>query len=629
MNIIDQIKEHAQLAIKNVFEQEVGYDLLTVNLTKPEFEGDYTLVLFSFVKQLRKSPEQIGALLGENMVQQFPEMYTGFNVIKGFLNLVVTDAYWINYLQNNYTKSTFTIPQAKAKKIVLEYASPNTNKPLHLGHLRNIFLGWSMAQILHHCGHDVVKTCIVNDRGIHICKSMLAWQKLANGGTPQSSNMKGDHFVGHYYVLFENELKAQAQPIIDRIIGGDISGFNEATTTQLEKLTVALAKATEQEKQDKIKDDIKEIGRNQTPIMQEAREMLQQWEAGNEEVLKLWKKMNGWVYEGFDATYNRIGADFAKTYYESETYLPGKKFVEAGLEQGIFYKKEDNSTWVDLTPDGLDEKLLLRGNGTSVYITQDLGLAEEKYEDFKYDESSYVIADEQNYHMKVLKLILQKLGKPYADGIFHLSYGMVELPTGRMKSREGTVVDADDIMDEMAQVAKAKTEELGKVKDFSQAELEELYETIGLGALKFFLLRVDPKKKMIFNPEESIEFQGFTGTFIQYTHARIKSLLRKQLPDANATKESTSLHAKEKAIIVLLEQYDSFALQAAQDHNPSLIAIYVFEVAKTFNTLFAELSVLSAETEEKKHLRLQISQLTASVIASAMQLLGVKVPERM
>ena len=629
MNIVDQIKEHAQLAIKNVFEQEVGYELLTVNSTKPEFEGDYTLVLFSFVKQLRKSPEQIGADLGENMVQQFPDVYSSYNVIKGFLNLVVTDAYWIKYLQNNFAKEIFTIPQASAKKIVLEYASPNTNKPLHLGHLRNIFLGWSMAEILQHCGHDVVKTCIVNDRGIHICKSMLAWQKLANGATPQSSNMKGDHFVGHYYVLFENELKTQAQPIIDKIIAGDTSGFDEAVTAQLQKLITALSKATEQEKQDKIKDDIKEIARNQTPVMQEARDMLQQWEAGDEAVLTLWKKMNGWVYEGFDATYTRIGADFAKTYYESETYLPGKKFVEAGLEQGIFYKKEDNSVWVDLTPDGLDEKLLLRGNGTSVYITQDLGLAQEKYEDFKYDESSYVIADEQNYHMKVLKLILQKLGKPYADGIFHLSYGMVELPTGRMKSREGTVVDADDIMDEMAQVAKAKTEELGKVKDFSAEELTELYETIGLGALKFFLLRVDPKKKMIFNPEESIEFHGFTGPFVQYTHARIKSMLRKASPDREITKNSTQLLNKEKALVVLLEQYDTVVLQAAQEHNPSLLALYAFEIAKTFNTLYAELSILNAESEEKKHIRLQISQLTANVIASAMQLLGIKVPERM
>lgn len=629
MNIVDQIKEHAQQAIKNVFEQEVGYELLTVNSTKPEFEGDYTLVLFSFVKQLRKSPEQIGEALGQSMVQQFPEFYSSYNVIKGFLNLVVTDVYWIGYLQHNFAKTTFTIPQAKAKKIVLEYASPNTNKPLHLGHLRNIFLGWSMAEILQHCGHDVVKTCIVNDRGIHICKSMLAWQKLANGATPESTNMKGDHFVGHYYVLFENELKTEAQPIIDKIIGGDISGYDEATTTQLQKLTTALSKATDEEKQSKIKDDIKEIARNQTPIMQQAKAMLQQWEAGDEDVLALWKKMNGWVYEGFDATYNRIGADFAKTYYESETYLPGKKFVEAGLEQGIFYKKEDNSTWVDLTPDGLDEKLLLRGNGTSVYITQDLGLAQEKYDDFKYDESSYVIADEQNYHMKVLKLILQKLGKPYADGIFHLSYGMVELPSGRMKSREGTVVDADDIMDEMNLVAKTKTEELGKVKDFSEAELQELYETIGLGALKFFLLRVDPKKKMIFNPEESIEFHGFTGPFVQYTHARIKSMLRKEFADANITKDSTSLLPKEKALVVLLEQYDAIALQAAQEHNPSLLAMYAFEIAKAFNTLYAELSILNAESEEKKHLRLQISQLTAGVIASTMHLLGIRVPERM
>jgi arginyl-tRNA synthetase len=421
---------------------------------------------------------------------------------------------------------------------------------------------------------------------------MLGYQKFGDSVTPKSANVKGDHFVGDYYVQFENAYKEQVKELV-------VSGVNE------------------------------EDAKKQAPMMKEAQKMLHDWEQGVPEVITLWKKMNEWVYQGFDETYNRVGNEFDKVYYESDTYIIGKRFVEEGLQKGVFFKKEDGSVWIDLTADGLDQKLVLRRDGTSLYITQDLGLADEKYEDFKYNESFYVIADEQNYHMNVLKLILQRLKKPYADGIHHLSYGLVELPTGRMKTREGNVVDADDIMDEMVSVAAKHTEELGKVKDFSEAELKELYDTIGLGALKFFLLRVDPKKKMIFNPEESIDFHGFTGPFVQYTHARIKSILRKVKAEPTYKLQSNELLPGEKELIVLLEQYPEILEQAAEEHNPSVLAIYAFTVAKTYNTFYAEHSVMNAESADKKQLRLQLSEMTANIISSAMHLLGIKVPERM
>lgn len=591
MSIVSEIKPLIAKELKSLYGQDFQENELTISATKPEFEGDYTLVLFSFVKQLKKAPEQLGAEIGEALVKANPEMFTAHNVIKGFLNLTVSDNYWINFLQSNYASTKFGSKPANGQKVMVEYSSPNTNKPLHLGHLRNNFLGWSVAQVLKESGYEVIKSCIVNDRGIHICKSMIAWQLFANGATPQSTNTKGDHFVGEYYVKFNDEYKRQ----VEELIAGGMK---------------------------------KEEAEKEAPIMKGTQEMLQDWEAGKPEIIDLWKTMNSWVYAGFDVTYKRIGSDFAKMYYESETYLPGKRFVEEGLKQGVFFKKEDGSVWIDLTAEGLDEKLVLRKDGTSVYITQDLGLAQQKYEEFKYDQSIYVIADEQNYHMKVLKLILQKLGKPYADGIFHLSYGMVELPSGRMKSREGTVVDADDMVEEMVNVAKNKTEELGKVKDFTESELTELYDTIALGALKFFLLRVDPKKKMIFNPEESIDFHGFTGPFVQYTHARIKSILRKQAASSEL-RASSQLLKLEKSLIVLLEQYTVILEQAVTEHNPSVIAIYVFNLAKSFNTFYTEHSVMNAESEEKKQLRLQLSEMTANVIASGMSLLGIKVPERM
>ena len=592
MSIVSQIKPLVVNELKKLYGQNFQESELTINNTKPEFEGDYTLVLFSFVKQLRKSPEQLGNEIGEALVKANPDIFTAYNVIKGFLNLTVADNYWINFLQSNFSATKFGFKTATGRKVMVEYSSPNTNKPLHLGHLRNNFLGWSVAQILKESGYETIKSCIVNDRGIHICKSMIAWQQFANGATPQSTNTKGDHFVGEYYVKFNDEYKRQ----VEELVSGGMK---------------------------------KEDAEKEAPIMKGTQQMLQEWEAGKPEVIELWKKMNSWVYAGFDVTYKRIGSDFQKMYYESETYLPGKKFVEVGLKQGVFFKKEDGSIWIDLTDEGLDEKLVLRKDGTSVYITQDLGLAEEKYEDFKYDESIYVIADEQNYHMKVLKLILKKLGKPYADGIYHLSYGMVELPSGRMKSREGTVVDADDMIEEMVNVARNKTEELGKVKDFTEAELIELYDTIALGALKFFLLRVDPKKRMIFNPEESIDFHGFTGPFVQYTHARIKSIIRKAQGTRSKEQVGNSLLKLEKELIISLEQYPTIIEQAVVEHNPSVIAIYVFNLAKSFNTFYTEHSVMNAESEEKKQLRLQLSQMTANVIASGMSLLGIKVPERM
>ena len=591
MSIVSSIKPLILKALNDLYGQTFNETDLTISTTKPEFEGDYTLVLFSFVKQLRKSPESLGSEIGEVLIKADPEIFTGYNVIKGFLNLTISDNYWIDFLQTNYASQRFGCKPANGEKVMVEYSSPNTNKPLHLGHLRNNFLGWSVAQMLKESGYEVIKSCIVNDRGIHICKSMIAWQLFANGATPASTNTKGDHFVGEYYVKFNDEYKRQ----VEELVTGGMK---------------------------------KEEAEKEAPIMKGTQQMLLDWEKGKPEVMELWKKMNSWVYAGFEITYKRIGSDFAKTYYESETYLPGKKFVDEGLVPGIFFKKADGSVWIDLTDEGLDEKLVLRKDGTSVYITQDLGLAQQKYEEFKYDQSIYVIGDEQNYHMKVLKLILKKLGKPYAAGIYHLSYGMVELPSGRMKSREGTVVDADDMIEEMVNVARNKTEELGKVKDFTDTELKELYDIIALGALKFFLLRVDPKKKMIFNPEESIDFHGFTGPFVQYTHARIKSILRKQ--SAVSSQQSTSSLLKlEKDLIISLEQYPTIIEQAVAEHNPSLIAIYVFNIAKSFNTFYTEHSVMNAETEEKKQLRFQLSEMTANVIASGMSLLGIKVPERM
>jgi len=693
MALVESIRTAVLESLKGLYQQDFAEGDFQINQTKPEFEGDYTVVLFSIVKLVKKSPDVIGNELGKFLVEHQPQLFSNFNLIKGFLNLSISDQYWLNFVHGHYTIANYGFKSNTGRKVMVEYSSPNTNKPLHLGHLRNNFLGWSVAEISKANGSEIAKTCIVNDRGIHICKSMLAWQRFANGATPESTGMKGDHFVGLYYVKFSEQLKKESKPIVESIYANDLSQFNP---TEKEKLQLHLSKIKElqtilaqsvgkldvadlnklglsesmnaetnfkqalksfeentndgadakekekrfkelqkilkplislEEKINEHREEIKDIAENKTTIMQETKRMLVDWEAGKLDVMELWSRMNQWVYDGFDQTYKRIGSDFQKIYYESETYLLGKSYVDEGLKKGIFYKKDDGSVWIDLSKDGLDQKLVLRSDGTSVYITQDIGLADLKQEQFKADESIYVIADEQNYHMQVLKLICEKIGIPHAEGIHHLSYGMVELPTGRMKSREGTVVDADDLLDEMYSIAEQHTRELGKVKDFQKDELHELYNTISLGALKFFLLRVDPKKRMVFNPDESIDFHGFTGPFVQYTHARIKSVLRKKQPTGAVIQGP--LLPLEKELIILLEQFRSVVEQAGNEMNPSVIAVYVFNLAKKFNSFYTEHSITNAESETKMELRLQLAQLTAQVIKNGMRLLGIQVPERM
>ena len=628
MAIVSAIQTAVSEQIRTLYAVEATTESIQVNETKPEFEGDYTVVLFALVKSLRKAPELIGKELGEALKSSRPDLVLSYNVIKGFLNLSLKDDYWINFLKDNFKSESIGKTSAKGQKLMVEYSSPNTNKPLHLGHLRNIFLGWSIAEIFRTNGWDVVKTCIVNDRGIHICKSMLAWKKFGNGETPQSTGIKGDHLVGDFYVKFENELRKEVSPILDEVMAGNLLRIAEEDQQKL-KLFIEKLKNEKlnEEKTAELKGEINDIARNNTSLMKEVRAMLLKWEEGDPETVALWKKMNGWVYEGFDVTYKKVGADFDKIYYESDTYLLGKQFVEQGLNSGVFNRKPDGSVWIDLTSDGLDEKLLLRRDGTSVYITQDLGLAKKKYDDYKMNESIYVVGDEQNYHFKVLKLIAQKLKIPNADNIFHLNYGMVDLPTGRMKSREGTVVDADDLIAEMESVSAKHTQELGKVKDFSETELQDLYSTLGLGALKFYLLRVDPKKRMVFNPEESVDFHGFTGPFIQYTYARISSILRKDAP--KGTSIGNDLLPLEKQLLIDLERYPSIIEQAAGEMNPGVIANYVYHLAKLFNSFYTEHRVVNAESEEKKELRLSICQLSANVIKSGMGLLGIVVPDRM
>lgn len=570
-------------------------DQFQVNETREGFSGDYTVVLFALVKALRKKPEEIGDELGKKLIEDHPGFFSAFNVVKGFLNLSVQEQTLTDFLKKNFLNKDFGRQPSRLQTVMVEYSSPNTNKPLHLGHLRNIFLGWSMSEILKANGYDVVKTCIVNDRGIHICKSMIAWQLFSNGETPETTGIKGDHFVGDYYVKFNEVYQQEVKGLVDSGIA-------------------------------------KEVAEKQAPIMKQAQEMLLRWEEGDMDVRSLWSQMNGWVYGGFDETYNRIGIDFDKIYYESDTYLLGKEYVQEGLEKGLLFKKEDGSVWIDLSEKNLEEKLLLRGDGTSVYITQDIGLALQKFEEYPLQKSIYVIGDEQLHHMKVLKEICKKLGFGFSEKIFHLSYGMVELTTGKMKSREGTVVDADDIMNEMIDTAAAHTKELGKVEDFTEQELLQLYETLGLGAMKFYLLRVDPKKRMVFNPEESIDFHGFTGPFVQYTYARIQSILRKANVDENELNldlTSSELLPLERQLLLMIEKYPAIITESADEMNPSIIANYIFSVAKLFNSFYAEHSVTHAESEQKKTLRLALSIMTANIITTALTLLGIRVPERM
>lgn len=583
-------------AVSDLYGQTIQSNLAQVQKTRPEFEGDLTIVVFPLLRTSKKGPEQTADDIGNYMVSNLDEV-TGFNIIKGFLNLSISGSYWVNFFHENINNNDFGHHNEKTNApVVVEYSSPNTNKPLHLGHIRNNLLGWSVAEILKNSGQKVAKVNLVNDRGIHICKSMLAWQKWGNNITPESSNAKGDKLVGDYYVLFDKKNKEEISSLIADGIDKD-----EAAKT--------------------------------TPLLTEAKQMLKGWEDGNKDIRELWSKMNQWVYGGFDVTYDRMGIDFDKVYYESETYLLGKKLVEEGLEKGVLIKKEDGSVWCDLSDDGLDEKLLLRADGTSVYMTQDLGTAQLRYDDYHPSELIYVVGNEQNYHFDVLKLILLKLGRTWAEHIKHLNYGMVELPHGKMKSREGTVVDADDLMDEMYDTAKNTSEELGKFNDFTIEEADNLYNMLSLGALKYFILKVDPKKTITFNPAESIDFNGNTGPFIQYTHARIRSIIRK----SNELKTNTiveleadyNFEPKEISILKLLHDYPEITQQAADNLSPALIANFAYELAKEYNQFYHEVVILKEVDENKRNFRIVLSEFTGNTIKSSMALLGIQVPERM
>ena len=562
--------------------------------TRKEFEGDYTYVFFGLVKSLKKSPPEIGNAIGNALLEN-QDIFESYNVVQGFLNLKIKNTVWVAVLNDLLQTITGSKIARLSESVLVEYSSPNTNKPLHLGHLRNNFLGYSVSKILDAAGYDVTKACLVNDRGIHICKSMVAYKHFGNGETPESAGIKGDHLVGKYYVEFDKAYKIQIQELV---AGG----------------------STEDE------------AKKSAPIMIEAQEMLLKWEQNDREVIDLWNKLNTWVYDGFEKTYKKIGVDFDKTYYESNTYLLGKDLVEDGLKRGIFYKKDDNSVWIDLTDEGLDNKLVLRGDGTSVYITQDLGTTDLKFQDFHSEKSIWVVGNEQDYHFKVLFAIMKKLGRAYADGCFHLSYGMVDLPSGKMKSREGTVVDADELVDEMIATAKAMSAEKGKIEDLESAESAALFRILALGALKYYLLKVEPKKRMLFNPEESIDFQGNTGPFIQYTHARIKSILRKaEVSEAQMfeLKGTHILNPEELELVFLIKDYDTVIKNAASDYSPALLANYTYELAKTFNVFYTQHSVMNEENENFKYLRLGLIKKVAETIKHAMGLLGIDVPERM
>lgn len=587
MSVELKIKESLSQILQELYQNSVDIDTIKLENTNDDFVGDFTFVVFPYVRFSRKSPEQTGHEIGIGLQSKISEIKS-FNCVKGFLNIELNEKYWLNEIKNYSTKKTNN-PQT----ILVEYSSPNTNKPLHLGHIRNNLLGYSVAEILNAYGHQVKKINLINDRGIHICKSMLAWKLLGNNETPESSGLKGDHLVGKYYVLFDKHYKEEISELISK-------GMTE--------------------------DDAKK----KAPIFEQAQELLRKWENGDSETIELWKTMNSWVYAGFDVTYKKLGVNFDQYYYESNTYILGKDIIEEGLSKQVFFKKEDGSTWIDLTQEGLDEKLVLRSDGTSVYITQDIGTADLKHKEFNFDKSVYVVGNEQDYHFKVLFLILKKLGKSWADGCYHLSYGMVDLPSGKMKSREGTVVDADDLMQEMYDTAKKKTEELGKTDGFSEEDKKQLYENIGMGALKFFMLKVDPQKRMLFNPADSIDMQGDTGPFVQYTYARIQSLLKV----ANYTVSSSintelELLESEKKLIVELVQFDKELKIAADTYSPSVVANYSLKLAKAFNRLYNDAPFVREENEDKKQLRLYLGEKTANTIKTCLNLLGIQAPARM
>ena len=596
MNFQDSILKGIQDAFASCFQATIPLEQLSLAPTKKEFEGSYTFVVFPFLRQSQLSPEATASQLGTYLKANVSAV-KDFNVVKGFLNLVVAQEEWIHLFKQVYSSPNLGQLPSNGQKVMVEYSSPNTNKPLHLGHLRNNFLGYSVAELLKASGYEVVKANLVNDRGIHICKSMVAYQHLGNGETPASSGLKGDHLAGKYYVLFDSHYKAQQKELME-------GGQSE------------------------------EDAKKNAPLLLEAQEMLRKWEDQDPEVIGLWTKMNGWVYAGFDATYKRMGVDFDVTYYESNTYLLGKDIVEEGLSKGVFFKKENGSVWVDLTDEGLDEKLVLRGDGTSVYITQDMGTADLKYQDHAINKSVYVVGNEQDYHFDVLFKIMRKLGRSYGPGLYHLSYGMVDLPTGKMKSREGTVVDADELMEEMVATAAHHTKELGKIEGFTEAQAIELYEMLGMGALKYFLLKVDPKKRMLFNPQESIEFQGNTGPFIQYSHARIAAILRKAeqigvdlSPDSFAN--LSELAETESTLIQHLNDFERKIKMAAEEYSPAILAQYLFDLAKEYNRFYAELPIFHEKDSQLQSFRVALSLQTAKTIKRGMSLIGIQVPERM
>ncbi len=594
MNIQNTIENKVKEAFLSLYQIDIPS--VEFQATRKEFEGDITVVVFPLLRYKKGNPVQIGEALGDYLQSNVEEI-ASFNVVKGFLNLVISDVFYLNFFNeiNANDSYGFASLNNSQEAIMVEYSSPNTNKPLHLGHVRNNLLGYSVAEILKAAGKKVYKTQIINDRGIHICKSMLAWQKYGEGETPKSANIKGDKLVGNYYVKFDKEYKKEVANLVE-------TGKTE------------------------------EEAKKQAPLLLEAQQMLRDWEAGKPEVVELWKKMNQWVYDGFQITYKNMGVDFDKLYYESDTYLLGKDVVTHGLESGVFYKKEDGSVWCDLTEEGLDEKIVLRADGTAVYMTQDIGTAIQRVKD--YDDITgmvYTVGNEQDYHFQVLFLILKKLGFDWAKNLYHLSYGMVDLPSGKMKSREGTVVDADDLMDEMANTAKSISEELGKLDGYSATEKEDLYTTIGLGALKYYILKVDPKKRILFDPKTSVDFQGNTGPFIQYTYARIQSIIRKADFDFNVSLDSKvlKLHPKEKAIIKQLEVFPEIIQQAATNYSPAIIANYTYDLVKEFNSFYQNVSILGEENLEKKQLRVQLSKKVADTIKLAFSTLGIQVPERM
>lgn len=595
MNLEEQLTEGISKAFKDIFGHHLEPGQVQLQPTRKEFEGSHTFVMFPYLKIMGKSPDEGGRLMGEYLVNNIGAV-SAYNVVKGFLNISMSDTLWGKTLNEIYANPSFGVVPPHGGKVMVEYSSPNTNKPLHLGHLRNNFLGFSISNILEACGYNVYKVNLVNDRGIHICKSMLAYQKWGKGETPASSGLKGDHLIGKYYVIFDKEYKKE-------IVKLKAGGMEE------------------------------EEAKKKAPLILEAQELLQKWEENDPATVGLWKTMNGWVYEGFDATYKAMGVSFDKMYQESNTYLLGKDIVEEGLRKGVFYRKDDGSVWADLTAEGLDHKLVLRSDGTSVYMTQDLGTADMKYNDYPFNKSIYVVGNEQDYHFKVLFSILKKLGRPYADGLYHLSYGMVDLPSGKMKSREGTVVDADELIREMLETAEKHTVELGKIEGFNEKEAGELYNMLALGALKYFLLKVDPRKRMLFNPQESIEFHGHTGPFVQYSHARISAILRKadQLGISLEGFDAASLDLEplEAELIRIVADYPDRVRAAAEEYNPAVVANYAFELAKEYNRFYTEHSIFSEEDGAKLKLRVVLSEVTARTIARAMGLLGIAVPERM